>query len=95
MVTEELTKALRLALAGQRDHALAILAKLAVSAPDDFRVWWALANISQSPAEVRAALLRVLQLKADHTEAYEMLDELDQPKPSPRKVRHAPATASV
>ena len=79
MLTEDLSRALRLALADEREQALAILAQLAVSHPDDFRVWWALANVSQSPEEVRAALLRVLQLKADHDEAYEMLDELDQP----------------
>ena len=79
MVVNELTIALRLALAGQQEQSLTMLKALASSAPNEFRVWWALANVSQSPDEVRAALRRVIRLKPDHAEAHELLAELDQP----------------
>ena len=81
-MTTELTRALQLAFVGQQAQALNILNELGQAAPNDYRVWWAIANISDARDDIRQALLRVLRLKPDMNEAQEKLEDLDGPSRS-------------
>ncbi len=61
---------------GERDGALTTLQNLTELHPSDYRVWWALANVSERQDERRLALQAVLRLNPMLEEAHEKLERL-------------------
>lgn len=84
----DIIQAIKLADMGRCMEALLRLQDMARQQPADFRPWWAIAHLSDDPAQTRAALDRVLALKPDQHEAHELLALLNR---STRKGRAARA----
>ena len=76
-VEAALMDALRLHKQERPELALPAIQRLTMAYPNDFRVWWALANISGRRDEKRAALMETLRLNPGLDEAREMLDRLN------------------
>lgn len=73
-----LSDALGIAAHGEFERARSVLYRLAQRFADDYRVWWALANITNRPDEAHMALHEVLRLNPDQQQARELLELLDQ-----------------
>jgi len=73
-----LINALKLAESGESEAARRIIYWLIRDYPDDYRVWWALANVTNQMDEAQMALNEALRRKPDQTEARELLERLEQ-----------------
>lgn len=81
---KKLERAFKLIKRDKTDDALNILRPIIDSEPDNIDAWWLLAYASTEPQEVRGALLRVLRLDPNYTnapKAREMLARLNQEYP--------------
>ena len=70
----QLEQAYRLIQQDQLDKAIALLRPITAAQPNNVDAWWLLSNAVSEPTDARNALVNVLRLDPNHSQAKELLD---------------------